>query len=310
LNAFRTQIKAWLTLLRVPNLFSVPGDPLAGYALTAAAVGAFHWPEVWPCLLASLCFYIAGLLSNDYFDIEEDKRERPERPLPSGVVRPQTVFLVAFILSLLGLILAALPGPRSSCAAFVLIALVWVYNVAAKHDPVWGPTVMGACRGTSLLMGAGAIPFEGVLLVPPLLAALGLALYTAGMTRIAKHETRQARLGAIRWMPATVMLLTVSGFVFLRWSDFEIMPVLGNPSLIVALLGAMAVLWTLVTTLTLSGTVAPQTVSRAVGALIRGLLFLQALLYMTGLPEYPVPAYALLGGWAVSGWLSRWFYGS
>jgi hypothetical protein len=34
------KLTAWLQLLRVPNLFTVPGDPLAGFSLAAVAVNS------------------------------------------------------------------------------------------------------------------------------------------------------------------------------------------------------------------------------------------------------------------------------
>ena len=74
----RSGLRAWLRLLRVANLPTVPGDPIVGYVVAAGVVG---WP-VLPCAAASLCLYCAGLLANDYFDLAEDRRDRiPDYPL-------------------------------------------------------------------------------------------------------------------------------------------------------------------------------------------------------------------------------------
>ena len=40
-------------------------------------------------LLASACLYCGGMVWNDYFDREQDRRERGDRPIPSGKVAPQ-----------------------------------------------------------------------------------------------------------------------------------------------------------------------------------------------------------------------------
>jgi 4-hydroxybenzoate polyprenyltransferase len=37
-------------------------------------------------VLASGCLYLAGIVFNDVFDRKVDARERPTRPIPSGVV--------------------------------------------------------------------------------------------------------------------------------------------------------------------------------------------------------------------------------
>ncbi|NBV85120.1 MAG: hypothetical protein EBS01_02380 [Verrucomicrobia bacterium] len=78
----------WLQLFRAPNLFTVPGDPIAGYLIAYA--GFFDTSIVF-VTMASLAFYGAGLLLNDLIDIAEDRAERPNRPLPSGQVSPTTV---------------------------------------------------------------------------------------------------------------------------------------------------------------------------------------------------------------------------
>ena len=96
-------IRTWLQLFRAPNLFTVPGDPLAGYVL--ASYGAFE-SDVFYAVGASVCFYAAGLLDNDLADLAEDRVERPFRPLPSGAAKPLTVALVAAVLTGAGLLLA------------------------------------------------------------------------------------------------------------------------------------------------------------------------------------------------------------
>ncbi|NMC85348.1 MAG: UbiA family prenyltransferase, partial [Anaerolineaceae bacterium] len=50
-------------------------------------------------------FMLAGtaLVLNDYFDLEVDRVNAPERPLPSGAVRPAEALLLTGIATLLGL---------------------------------------------------------------------------------------------------------------------------------------------------------------------------------------------------------------
>ncbi|MZG15114.1 prenyltransferase, partial [Streptomyces sp. SID5914] len=75
---------AWAELLRLPALFTVPGDALAG----AAAAGARPGPRTLLAIGSSLCLYEAGMALNDWADRAEDAAERPHRPLPSGRIRP------------------------------------------------------------------------------------------------------------------------------------------------------------------------------------------------------------------------------
>ena len=95
-------LRTWLQLFRAPNLFTVPGDPLAGYVL--ASYGALE-SDVFFAVGASVCFYAAGLLDNDLADLAEDRAERPARPLPSGAASPRAVRGAAGLLTVLGFFL-------------------------------------------------------------------------------------------------------------------------------------------------------------------------------------------------------------
>jgi 4-hydroxybenzoate polyprenyltransferase len=74
---------AWLRLLRLPNLLTVPGDVLAGFLLAPAAAGGAGSIRCLLAIPAGLLLYAAGLVLNDLFDYAEDLRDRPDRPLPS-----------------------------------------------------------------------------------------------------------------------------------------------------------------------------------------------------------------------------------
>src|SRR5438067_12984617 len=93
----RSSFRAWLQLLRLPNLFTVPGDPLAGFLL--AWDGKRELSFLALAIAVSLCFYGAGLLWNDLADRAVDRAERPQRPLPSGAVKTRSVWIVSFILA-------------------------------------------------------------------------------------------------------------------------------------------------------------------------------------------------------------------
>ena len=86
--------RAWAELLRLPALFTVPGDALAG----AAAAGAAR-PNSRTLLAigSSLCLYEAGMALNDWADHAEDAVERPHRPLPSGRVHPASALAAASV---------------------------------------------------------------------------------------------------------------------------------------------------------------------------------------------------------------------
>ena len=79
-----------LRLGRVSNLPTVWTNTLAGIVLTGMAVND---ARTVPILLAMSLFYVGGMYLNDAFDAEIDAEERAERPIPSGQISRQSVFV-------------------------------------------------------------------------------------------------------------------------------------------------------------------------------------------------------------------------
>ncbi|CAL9648739.1 SCO3242 family prenyltransferase [Streptomyces sp. enrichment culture] len=172
---------AWAELLRLPALFTVPGDALAG----AAAAGARPGPRTLLAIGSSLCLYEAGMALNDWADRAEDAAERPHRPLPSGRIRPAAALTAAGALTGAGLALAAGAGRPALAVAAPLAATVWAYDLALKHTPA-GPAAMAAARGLDLLLGAAATT-GGTRSALPSAALLGS--HTLAVTAVSRRET-------------------------------------------------------------------------------------------------------------------------
>ena len=172
----------WLRLLRVPNLATAAADALAGYLVVAGPRTVEMPPAAgWFALVAVVCLYAAGVVLNDVCDMELDRRERPERPLPSGAVSVKAAATLATILFTLGAASAcgAAVAARSPWPALVgaaLTAAIWLYDRHAKATVV-GPVVMGSCRGLAWL--------------------LGMAAYVAGITLVARDEAGRSRAGTL-----------------------------------------------------------------------------------------------------------------
>ena len=68
--------------MRLPNVFTAMADVAMGFLFTDEAFQPLLTFIL--LLITSSCFYIAGMVLNDCFDVEQDRRERPQRPIPSG----------------------------------------------------------------------------------------------------------------------------------------------------------------------------------------------------------------------------------
>jgi len=328
-------LRAWLQLFRVPNLFTVPGDPLAGFLI---ATGGRLDSRAVCAVLASLCIYAAGLAMNDLADFAEDKRERPKRPLPSGAISRSAAWIVVANLILLGLGLCFLVGPEAVLMGFGTVLGVVLYNFLTKRIPVIGALNMGLCRGLSLLIGAAAGLSPDPLLLEsgsrlaffqPVLGAMltGLApmsgrrffvfaiggaviiaLYIAAVTNLARFETRRDYPRLPRILPLGALLI---GFVVLKQATDTLLrdqsPALWLAGIILCAMNTAELMRE-----------PPAPLPPRIGAFIRIMPVLQAALCL--LPSVPtrfhktpesfLVALALLACVPVHAWLGKKFYAS
>jgi len=188
----------WLRLIRVPNLATAVADVLAGF-LIASGLREVGWlpPAAGWVIAASICLYAAGMVLNDVFDLDVDRRERPERPLPSGQLAVGTAAFGGHVLLVAGATAAAVAGAVSEAPVWgflgpaviglALAAAVWAYDRGLKRSLLLGPATMGLCRGLNWLLGmtagSGIGPVGDQWLLP-----VGMGLYVAGITLFARHE--------------------------------------------------------------------------------------------------------------------------
>ena len=260
------RIRAWLELVRLPNLPTVPGDPLAGYALALAATGSRMTVGPGRAIAAAVLFYAAGLVWNDVADRAEDARERPERPLPSGRVSRRAAAVVGAVWAIMGLVLAWWAGVACGVAGLCLLGLVLVYDFVLKRGSMPGCVTMGLCRGVSLVLGAACVGGGAWREPAVLFAAAAVTAYVTAVTALAARETGDGPGRRLSRLPSVA---AAAGLLLFSLSGIRLVPA-------AVLAGLAAVLWAWHSADGLAGSPAPGTVSKAIGMQIRGLILFQA----------------------------------
>jgi hypothetical protein len=206
------RFRPYLQLIRLPAVPTALADIFLAALATRALPG--QWFSFLLLCLTSTCLYCGGMIFNDFFDVEQDRRERPHRPIPSGRVSRRTAGLLGTLLLGAGVGFAFLTwlsaGEHSTAwtivLAVLLVGAILLYDGPLKRTPV-GPAAMGLCRFLNVLLGltlAGHVESWGVYL------ALVVGLYVAGVTWFARTEARTssqtALLGAAGVMLVALLL--------------------------------------------------------------------------------------------------------
>lgn len=272
----RARLLAYMQLLRLPNVFTAIADVAMGYLVTRAgyeAGGAFLL-----LVLTSCSLYLSGMVLNDVFDVEQDRKERPSRPIPSGRVRPRAALRLGFALLLSGLALGistclVTGSLRPAVVASVLALCILLYDAALKST-LLGPAIMGACRMLNVLVGMSlAVNTAGELrawAAAEWVVAAGVGVYVAGITWFARTEAQTSSRGQL-----TAALAVLVGGLGLLTSLPE------WRSLVVSV-GRWYLLWAILTLLIGQACIAaireptPQHVQLAVKRCLRSLILLDA----------------------------------
>jgi 4-hydroxybenzoate polyprenyltransferase len=175
-------------------------------------------------IAASSLLYIAGVVLNDVFDLEIDRQERPERPLPSGRISPATASRLGWNLLLCGVLLGSGAGflaghMRPGIVAALLATAILLYDSWLKRTPI-GPLAMGACRFLNVMLGMNAV--DAPLHAEHWLVAGGIGVYVAGLTWFAQRESERSNRLHLAF-GASLMVLGIAMLAwFPQWSDHVI----------------------------------------------------------------------------------------
>jgi geranylgeranylglycerol-phosphate geranylgeranyltransferase len=126
---------------------------------------------LFACLSA---FFISagGNVINDFFDIEIDRINKPNRPLPRGVISPKSALIFSLLLFLMGLFLSIGVRPPSCIFALVACGLLVAYSYALKRTLIWGNLTVSVIAALAFIYGGIATEDFRLSLIPAAFALL------------------------------------------------------------------------------------------------------------------------------------------
>ncbi|MGE5457393.1 MAG: UbiA family prenyltransferase [Methanococcaceae archaeon] len=166
------KIKGLFRLLRFELPFSAGICVIIGQIL---ALGSFPSPFIILAGFASVFFISASILVlNDYFDVETDKINAPERPIPSKLVTPNEALTLAIVILTAGLLLAALLNFTTFVCAVLLFIIGFLYNWKYKKTGLPGNLMVCFSVGMTFIFGSISVgqPLNKIVLLFSLIAAL------------------------------------------------------------------------------------------------------------------------------------------
>jgi len=207
--------------MRPANIVTAIADILAGIAISGYfSSDDFGWRAVFLLIFATTGLYGGGVVMNDVFDAELDSVERPERPIPSGLIPKTQAAILGIVLLLAGIFLAFCVGLYPGLLALATAVAAVVYDKFSKHNAVLGPLNMGLCRGLNLLLGVSIIPavvgaYWHFSLVP--------IVYIAAITMISRGEVHGGRKQTL-YAAALLYAIAMASVLYVALKNSQVIP--------------------------------------------------------------------------------------
>jgi 4-hydroxybenzoate polyprenyltransferase len=174
----------------------------------------FYLPLLLLCI-STIGLYSGGIIFNDVFDAELDKVERPERPIPSGLISKNAAAIFGGICFFIGIFAAGLYSPTSRYIAAAIMIACLTYDKWMKHHSVLGPLNMGLCRGLNLMLGISIITSS---LQTWWFLAIVPIVYIASITMISRGEVHGGSKKML-YFGGLLYALVIIGILYFAYSN-------------------------------------------------------------------------------------------
>lgn len=113
--------------------------------------------NIWLAAVSGMFVIAAGNIINDYFDVEIDRINKPERVLPAGKLSPNSALLLYVLFSVIALLLSA----EINLSAFLIVVfaclMLFLYSYKLKKIILMGNLTVAFFTGLTFIFGGVAV---------------------------------------------------------------------------------------------------------------------------------------------------------
>jgi geranylgeranylglycerol-phosphate geranylgeranyltransferase len=128
--------------------------------------------RLWAAAVSITLAILGADAINDAFDVEIDRINRPNRPIPSGAATVRQAIVLALVLDALALFVALLAGPLVALICLAAMLVNVLYSWKLKAIPLLGNVTIAALFVVPLALGGIALGAWGQLTIPLFMAGL------------------------------------------------------------------------------------------------------------------------------------------
>jgi hypothetical protein len=216
-------VRDYLVLVRLPNLFTLPSNILVGIAaISSLAFTLTSFIQFLLLVTISVLLYCVGIVLNDLYDFDIDKKERPNRPLPSGKISRRSAIGLVAIFSTLALILSLLVSFSTLVISSILFLTIFGYDKYLKNTHA-GPLTIASARVMNILLGT-SVSFRSVdsysQIVTLTFVLIITFVYVSLIGFISRYEVRGFSDNAKLLLPPAIVAIIISSIILFSLMGF------------------------------------------------------------------------------------------
>ena len=242
------KIKGLIELLRPELPFAAGISVIIGEIITLGKL-----PSLSELFLGFMWgFFLSGsaMILNDFFDIEVDKINAPNRPLPSGLISSNTAIVFTIIISLLGLIISFFINKAAVLLYIIFWFIGFLYNWKLKEKGLLGNLFVSSSVAVTIILGAIVVgnPWnKAVLIFSLMLFVFDLGEEIAADTMDIEGDKKR-NIKSIAILIGRQKALNISFLLFMIYIILSFIPVILNLFgisylIIISLTNSMILIW-------------------------------------------------------------------
>jgi len=151
-----SKLSGYLRLMRPVNCLMMGFAVIVGSVLASSNILNNLWQNLIYGFLTGFVLTAASMTINDYCDREIDAINEPNRPIPSGLIKPKEALIFAFLLTAIGFMFAYLTCMFCFAIAIIAWTMFVIYTTFGKRSGLPGNFLVSACVTIPFIYGSVA----------------------------------------------------------------------------------------------------------------------------------------------------------
>lgn len=181
-------------------------------------LGSLNWLNILFGFLTGFTFCAAAMVINDYYDRKIDAINEPQRPIPSGTVKPNEALVFMGVLATVGFVFAIFVSLLCFTVAAASLAITITYITVGKRSGLPGNFLVSVCVAIPFIYGSitaiGTVGLNVVLFASMAFLSNTGREITKGIVDVKGDSTEGVKTLAVRFGEKNAAIAAVVFFVF------------------------------------------------------------------------------------------------